>query len=300
MRLLAAFVRSNARQQGWQHQGSGGKGRRQSRRRAKDGGGWIERMRGGGGAPAVRSEEVQKKRGSRKSTCKGPGAHPCSPNVTTPALARKKAAAAAARPGRAGSRATSHCSSVARSSNRATVQHNTSTHLHIYLGVFSQQQSLTKMASRRILSTEKTVLDQDDAPDSGSASQQGPSNIAPAVPSLVPPSHRYISAHKCTITHSPQCCSESQPALSVLRMDPKTNMRALDVQGCYLQAAGLHIRHDHIAYRHLLHDRKHGVQRFVFPLSATKKPPFPISTWILCQSNSGIEQRKRNSVPTDF
>ncbi|KAF4311201.1 hypothetical protein GTA08_BOTSDO13248 [Botryosphaeria dothidea] len=40
------------------------------------------------------------------------------------------------------------------------------------------------MASRRIVSTEKTVLDQDDAPDSGSASQQGPSNIAPAVPSV--------------------------------------------------------------------------------------------------------------------
>ncbi|EKG22395.1 hypothetical protein MPH_00256 [Macrophomina phaseolina MS6] len=41
------------------------------------------------------------------------------------------------------------------------------------------------MTSRRIVSTEKTVLDQDDVPGSTSASQQGPSNIAPAVPSSV-------------------------------------------------------------------------------------------------------------------
>lgn len=58
------------------------------------------------------------------------------------------------------------------------------------------------MTSRRIVTTEKTLLDQDDATEvsSGSGAPSGDSSIAPAVPAFVHPYCSTPSSTLCSIS----------------------------------------------------------------------------------------------------
>lgn len=110
------------------------------------------------------------------------------------------------------------------------------------------------MATQRIISGEKTILEKDDI-----AGTQ--SNIAPAVPTYV------ISYPLLPLSLFPTKLRREEggrakggvwllilPAISLLTSHAPH-------QGRHRQAAGLHLRHDRRAHRLVLCDGQHGIQR---------------------------------------
>lgn len=124
---------------------------------------------------------------------------------------------------------------------------------------YSKSPASKTMATQRIISGEKTILEKDDIVGASPAAGTQ-SNIAPAVPTYVlcPVSHFPLDLSP-TITTGRKAGGLRGSGFMLAGISLLTLTRPH--QGRHRQAAGLHLRHDRRAHRLVLCDGQHGIQR---------------------------------------